>query len=242
MVKSIKQKIMGVLEGNAQEDNFAQIAQTQLRKEGFTRISVFVFYSQYYSRTQLVMVNTIAPEKELESGVILDEHGEITGFKNSSDTKSVSVDSNARYLVLDTIKDEATLLRLKSITRNQCTWIIHHIVNKDNAEVFPANLCNCHTHGMKTYTHKDFQVVLDLGDDVTDYILNSLCEKVQDGQTFLPGQTVMGIYANLPIKLWSVNEGGRSVLRALIPDDDGRFPGEKGCAAPYCDQLVKLHG
>ena len=98
---------------------------------------------------------------------------------------------------------------------------------------------------MEEFNHKNFQVVLDVGDEIACYIINSLCERVRDGQTqgasMGSGDIITGIYSQYPLKLAQAWEGGRQVLRVLLPDDEGRFPGEKGCMAPYSDQLLKFN-
>lgn len=243
MAENIKKKLQALIAANQAKEKFTDRAGKAMTKADYNGVSVFDFFNEKTMQPQLVMINMIGSEKELESGCITNEKGKIVGFKNSNDKKTVSVDENARFLIFDSIKSEPDLLELKALAKNECSWIIHRV--KDDKHFDPA-FCNIHSHGMqKIFTHKDFQVVLDMGDEIACYLINTLCERVRDGNgdtVFTPGQIIDGIYSKFPIKLASATEAGRPVLRILIPDDNGLFPGDDGCAAPYCDQLVKFRG
>ena len=192
------------------------------------------------------MVNTIASNKSIESGLILNEdETEIIGFKDSDDRKSVTTNALARCLIMESIDNETDILRLRCLSKNQYNWIIHYVTNNTGKveegenkakKYFPDYMCNVHTHGLNAYTHKDFQVVLDIGRESTVFLLNSLAEKVRDGEVFSDGEKIKGVYADCEVKLASVKEGNRDVLRVLIPDENNRFPGDEGCSYPYSEQ------
>lgn len=242
--ESIKKKLQTIAKENPPKSNFTKVAAQAMVKAGFEKVVVFDFYSPKLEKFQLVMINLIASDSELETGCVCNAEGDIIEFKNSNDDKSISVDANARYLIFDSVRDEPTVLRLKSDSKTECTWIIHR-VHDGKHKIYPKNFCNIHSHGMEVYNHKNFQVVLDVGDEIACYIINSLCERVREGHTqgvsMGSGDVITGIYSQFPLKLVQASEGGRSVLRVLLPDDEGRFPGEKGCMAPYSDQLIKFN-
>ena len=223
---------------------YAQIASEALEKTGFRNIIIFD------CDKQLVMINMNSSIKAIASGLILnEEETEIVSFKNSEDYKSVTVNALARHLILESIDNETDILRLRTLSKNQHSWIIHYITNESskkselnakpgtaNEYYYPSNMCNAHTHGLKAFTHKDFQIVLDIGRENTVFLLNAMAERVRDGETFSDGERVKGIYDDCEIKLASVKEGNREVLRILIPDSENRFPGDDNCAYPYSEQ------
>ena len=113
---------------------------------------------------------------------------------------------------------------------NNIDWIIHLVANgacdecgKEEKGFLPYT-CNAHTHGMEKYGHPDFQVVLSLPPREIGRILNTLGLRVQEGERFQAGRYVSGIYADCDIRLDAFRETGRTVLRAVIPDRQNRFP------------------
>ena len=222
---------------------YETVASAALKKAGYDKVIVFMHGEQ------LVMINTIASIEAVTSGIICnEEQTEIIGFKNSDDRKSVTTDALARCLIMESVDDEADTLRLRVLSKHQYNWIIHCISNETSPvpeesgrkPYFAEYMCNVHTHGLNAYTHKDFQIVLDIGRDSCVYLLNTLAEKVRDGEIFSPGETIKGVYAECDVKLAAVKEGGREVLRILIPDENNCFPGEDGCSYPYSEQARVL--
>lgn len=228
---------------------YAKAASNALEKAGFRNI---IILNSGEDNKQLVMINMNASIAAIESGLIFNENKDaIIGFKNSDDYKSVTTDTLARHLIMDSIDAENDILRLQSLSKTQRSWVIHYITNEiiqqakkeDNKQkkveeekFFPDNLCNVHTHGLDAFAHKDFQVVLDIGKESIVYILNLLADRVRDGEVFSAGEKVKGVYADCEIKLAAAKEGNREVLRVLIPDDANRFPGEDDCSYPYSEQ------
>lgn len=218
---------------------YETIATGALKKSGYDKVVLFTH------NDHLVMINTIASLEAVASGVILNDEGtEIIGFQNSEDRKSVTTDALARCLIMESINDESDILRLRILSKQLRNWIIHYISNETsvsetdpNPAYFPEYLCNIHTHGMNAYTHKDFQIVLDIGKDGAVYLLNTLAEKVRDGEVFTAGERIEGVYPDCEIKLAAATEGGREVLRVLVPDENNRFPDEEGCSYPYSEQI-----
>ena len=87
---------------------------------------------------------------------------------------------------------------------------------------------------------RDFQIILDIGEESAMYILNAFAERVRGGEVFSHGELVKGVYPECDVRLASVKEGGRDVLRILIPDENNVFPGEPGCLYPYSEQARVL--
>ena len=124
-------------------------------------------------------------------------------------------------------------------------WIIHYISSggtcdecgKATTEFLPC-ICNAHTHGMNQYGHMEFQVILNLGPGLIGYLLNTMGQRVQDGEIFKDGDIITGITAtpegkDLPLRLKEVLSDGVPLLRIILPDENGRFPDDPDCAYIY---------
>jgi len=108
-------------------------------------------------------------------------------------------------------------------------WLIHYVADDGGIEY----MANSHTHGMDQYGHTDFQVVMNLGSQEISRLLNTMGIRVRDGERFYASNMVKGLYLDCNIRLDSVMETGRRVLRLVIPDKHNRFPEDPRCMAPY---------
>jgi hypothetical protein len=99
-------------------------------------------------------------------------------------------------------------------------WFVHFIVQ--DAET-PTGF-DAHTHGLReTCGHLDFQIVIPLPEKVAHGILINLADRVKAGEKFVAEQTVADVLANdLLVKLIEATEGGRQVLRVILPDKKGK--------------------
>lgn len=123
-------------------------------------------------------------------------------------------------------------------------WIIHVVANgacddcgKEETSFLPYT-CNAHTHGMEKYLHPDFQMVLFLPVHEIGRILNTMGERVRNGERFKAGDLVSGIYEDCMVRLDAFEETERTVLRVIIPDKYGLFPENPQCMDIY--NLQKL--
>ena len=99
---------------------------------------------------------------------------------------------------------------------------------------FPEYMANAHTHGLEKYGHLNFQIVLALLIHVVGKILNDIGLRVQAGEKFKSDDVLSDALADgYNIRLLEVEEGGRKVLRILLPDPENHLPGEKFCKYPY---------
>lgn len=126
-------------------------------------------------------------------------------------------------------------------------WVIHiegnglECATCGNVEhSFGEYICNAHTHGMEKYSHPDFQMVLHTSPRDMGYILNTLGLRVKRGEHFRPGDMVSGIFLDCFIRLDAFEEGGRTVLRVIIPDEQNRFPEDENCTYPCSVQTLTL--
>lgn len=126
-------------------------------------------------------------------------------------------------------------------------WIIHLVGNGipcaecgDVENPFIQYACNAHTHGMEKYNHPDFQMVLHIDPKEIGYVLNTLGQRVQNGESFKAGDLVSGIFLDCNIRLDEFKECDRNVLRVIIPDAKNRFPEDPQCEYPYSFQTLPL--
>lgn len=82
-------------------------------------------------------------------------------------------------------------------------------------------------------------MVINAGAKEIGRILNTFGMKVQAGEQFHDGQYVYGIYEDCAVRLQEFDEGGRKVLRVVIPDGNNAFPEEAMCKEPYSFQKLK---
>jgi hypothetical protein len=82
---------------------------------------------------------------------------------------------------------------------------------------------NMHTHGLRdNYDHPDFQIILPLTPEVAHDILTNLADAVKASRRFAAGDTASGIIHGFDLGFADATEGGRPVLRVIVPDPEGR--------------------
>lgn len=127
---------------------------------------------------------------------------------------------------------------------NEVNWIIHFVANGAcdcgcSETGFLPHACNAHTHGMDQYGHSEFQFVLLLEPKMITYILNCMGLRVQRGERFKAGDIVSEVIEGYNIRLDEFDENGHKVLRVIVPDANGLFPDDPGCAEIYRLQALK---
>lgn len=105
-------------------------------------------------------------------------------------------------------------------------WIVHFVERGDPTSPTGTNL---HTHGLaESCNHPDFQIVIPLPEKVGHSIFITLADRVKAGERFQAGDTAADVLANgLLVKFVNATEGGRPVLRVILPDPSGKVePGQ----------------
>lgn len=105
--------------------------------------------------------------------------------------------------------------------RSMAVWgyYIHYVTS--DPEVGPG-LANIHTHGIgETWGHPEFQVVVPIPPDVATAILDVLADRVKAGERFEAGRRYGDVIARLDVMMVEATEGGRPVLRVILPDPAG---------------------
>lgn len=128
-------------------------------------------------------------------------------------------------------------------------WVIHYVANGILCDTcgkvespFLEMLCDAHTHGLERYGHQNFQTVLNTGPKEIAYLLNTLGERVQQGERFLAGEQIEGLYLDCPVHLDEIpsDDGSELCLRLIIPDSQNRWPEDPKCEYPYNMQLLPM--
>lgn len=102
---------------------------------------------------------------------------------------------------------------------------------------------NAHTHGFDvTFGHKDFQIVFPIPPKVVTSLFWTFRDRLAAGERFNPGDEVTRIIKTFKVGLALAEEGGREVLRVMLPDAEGRLPHEADCKATFKQQETWLGG
>ncbi len=112
-------------------------------------------------------------------------------------------------------------------------WYVHFIIDEVRT---PCNT-NYHTHGlMQTFNHPDMQICLPIDRRVAQAIFNNIVDEIAKGNKFLPDLTYLGLVnGEYAIRFATAQEGGRRILRVLIPDEKGTLKSH-----PYNLQISQL--
>jgi hypothetical protein len=101
-----------------------------------------------------------------------------------------------------------------------------HIVAEDPSAPYGANY---HTHGLvESFGHLDIQVVFPIDPRTIHGIVKKLIDQIKDGKKFKHGDRVDGVIQSATdieyqVLLINAIEGGRNVLRMIIPDAAGNL-------------------
>ena len=122
-------------------------------------------------------------------------------------------------------------------------WIIHCVFDDSftdkNTETVTPYL-NSHTHGLnQIYNHLDFQIVLWLETELIGYALNTMGNRVRNGEKFKDGDIITDLFEGLSVRLDEVEETDRRVLRIVIPDSNHKMPEDNECNPYFKGQLKK---
>jgi hypothetical protein len=95
-----------------------------------------------------------------------------------------------------------------------------HLIADDFSS--PTNF-NAHSHGMESFDHLDFQLIVPLPNHIAHNIISTLVERVKSGERFFDGQRLDKIIQNFEVKLIEATESDRKVFRIVLPDPNGKL-------------------
>lgn len=101
------------------------------------------------------------------------------------------------------------------------------------------NYINAHTHGIeKTWSHPDLQIVLRVQTETINSLMHSVVDLIKAGEKIWPGRNYHKILQKYPVRFVEAEETGRKVLRMILPDKAGHFPGDDGVSEWFEGQLT----
>lgn len=129
---------------------------------------------------------------------------------------------------------------------NKPNWIIHYVQDricdicgkyekKENHIGF-AGFVNAHTHGFKDNGHDEMCVVLDIGMKTICTILNDIGFRIREKHEHFDVGLDSSIIQKFNVKFYRSNNS--KTLYLLLPDPNGKLPGEIGCQHPYNKQML----
>lgn len=122
---------------------------------------------------------------------------------------------------------------------NKYGYVVHNVFpSKDDDEI----LCSHHTHGIReSFNHADLEIVLPLDPKMVAQIFYSMVELIKQGESFEDKLSSDKVIKNFDVQLVKVHDGTRELIRVIIPDMNGKFPGDKDCANVFSNQLDDLN-
>jgi len=108
-------------------------------------------------------------------------------------------------------------------------WYSHYVPHT-------GSWINYHTHGLeRSYGHKNIQICMPLSQQQAHGLANMLVIEIKKGKKFEAGVDYEGLMAKgYKVRFIEAKECGRSVLRLLIPDVNGKYEGK---FAPQLENL-----
>ncbi|WP_050614867.1 DUF4262 domain-containing protein [Bacillus testis] len=101
-------------------------------------------------------------------------------------------------------------------------------------------LADIATRGMReNLNHEDLQIVLAIGKEMAELILDTVIANIKDGYKYREGLW-NNVIEDTVVEFKRVRSGDRSLLRLVLPDSEGRFPEDEGCQYPYCEQYKAI--
>ena len=141
-----------------------------------------------------------------------------------------------KFLARGNVTEEQAMALIRQHDRSAIEkygWTAHYLVG-----TYPHSV---HTHGLQErFGHKDLQIVLHMAPERLAQLLNPLVEALVAGRTFGVAQEVTDLFS-VPVRFREYQEGGRTVLRAVFPDEYGRWPEDPTATAAWRAQLLSLN-
>lgn len=116
-------------------------------------------------------------------------------------------------------------------------FYVHNVFPSSDDEI----LWNHHTHGLKEcFNHTDLEIVLPIHPQMAGGIFHGMVNLIKKGESFENKIMSDKVIQNYNVQLFRVNDGTRDLIRIILPDENGKFPSDKGCADVYKNQLDDL--
>lgn len=98
-------------------------------------------------------------------------------------------------------------------------YYIHYV--PDDEDTLPG--VNAHTHGLATFNHYDFQIVLRIPPATVQVIFGNLAERVKKGEVFAEFGRYDDVIKGFFVAVIPAYDNDRKVLRVVLPEEDGEL-------------------
>lgn len=116
-------------------------------------------------------------------------------------------------------------------------WVVHYVHATAPGEAF-----SYHTHGvLESFGHPDLEITLPLEPKMVHPIICDMVEQIKEGRKFEAGNKYDKVLRGFMVKAIVASDEGRPLIRILLPDPKGRFPGDKKCDSTYEKQLTGIY-
>lgn len=113
-------------------------------------------------------------------------------------------------------------------------FVIHNVFPDSEKEI----LWSHHTHGLKeNFNHTDLEIVLPISPQLAGSLLHGMVEQIKEGKSFENKLISSEVIENFDVQLFRTTENDREVIRVILPDANGKFPGDQDCSEVYKNQL-----
>lgn len=108
-------------------------------------------------------------------------------------------------------------------------WYMHFII--DDGSV--------HTHGIADrWGHPDLEIMLPLEMELLASILHTVVDRIKKGERFEAGKRYRRVIKGYWVAFVKAMEGGRGVLRLILPDQHGNISEDEIEEGPFKDQYI----
>lgn len=119
-------------------------------------------------------------------------------------------------------KDDRNFSKFEEDAIKNCGWYAHYVF--DEIET-PFNT-NIHTHGIKeNFGHPDLQLCIQLPQQVAHGVLWAAFRLIESGVTLNHNKEYDNVLDGYKVKTILAQEGGRDVMRIILPAKDGTYTG-----------------
>lgn len=141
-----------------------------------------------------------------------------------------------KYLNGKITEEEFNAIREEGVRMiNEEGYLIHYV-----PDMYAEGLPSIHTHGFKeTFNAADIEIVLPVSKITAKGICESIKAKYEKGEFIEPYVYYRDIIKNYSVMfVEATDKAGRTLLRLLLPDINGRMPYDNDAADRYKNQLV----
>jgi len=123
---------------------------------------------------------------------------------------------------------------------NEYGFYAHYVYETEGNREFNG-LANLHTHGLKeSFNHMDLQLVIPINMQTASGLFHTVAKNIKKGKTYQAGKLYDDVIRNYFVKFENFTDKGRPVLRMILPDEKGFFPGDRECSGIYRRQTEVL--